>query len=143
MAMNQNRKAFLINFSTGIETLDLHDIANSIDDIAAFLRKSFYGGTDATLALYEAIKQLGTHDYEDADVLMVSDFIMSKMDSDVQDQIRFHQQNRNTQFHCLTLGDEFNENVLSVFDTNWMYDPKEKGIIRALTRGFQMIKERY
>lgn len=143
MAMNQNRKAFLINFSTGIETLNLHDIASSIDDIAAFLKKSFYGGTDATLALYEAIRQLGTNDYEDADVLMVSDFIMSKMDDDVLNQFRYHQQNKNTQFHCLTLGSDFNENVLAVFDTNWVYDPKEKGVIRALTRGFQTIKERY
>ncbi len=143
MAMNQNRKAYLINFSIGIQTLNLHDIANSIDDIAAFLKMSFYGGTDATLALYEAIRQLGTNDYEDADILMVSDFIMSKMDADVLEQIRYHQQNKNTQFHCLTLGNDANENVLAVFDTNWIYDPKEKGIIRALTRGFQTIKERY
>ena len=74
---------------------------------------------------------------------MVSDFIMSKMDADVLEQIRYHQQNKNTQFHCLTLGNDANENVLAVFDTNWIYDPKEKGIIRALTRGFQTIKERY
>ncbi len=143
LSMNQNRKAFLINFSTGIQTLNLHDIANSVDDIAAFLNKSFYGGTDATLALYEAIRQLGTNDYEDADILMVSDFIMSKMDDDVLNKIRFHQQNKNTQFHCLILGDESNESVLSVFDTNWMYDPKDKGIIRALTQGFKTIQERY
>ncbi|MEM9820417.1 MAG: VWA domain-containing protein [Bacteroidota bacterium] len=143
MAMNQDRKAYLINFSSGIQTLDLHDIANSIDDIAAFLKMSFYGGTDATLALYEAIRQLGTNDYEDADILMVSDFIMSKMDSDVLTQMRYHQQNKNTQFHCLMLGDQANENVLAVFDTNWVYDPKDKGIIRALTKGFQSIKERY
>ena len=143
MSMNQNLKAFLINFSTGIQTLDLLDIANSIDDIAAFLNKSFYGGTDATLALYEAIRQLNGNDYEDADVLMVSDFIMSKLDTEMVDQLRYHQQNRNTQFHCLILGDEANENVLTMFDTNWMYDPKDKGIIRALTSGFQTIKERY
>lgn len=143
MSMNQNRKAFLINFSTGIQTLDLQDIANSIDDIAAFLNKSFYGGTDATLALYEAIRQLGSNDYEDADVLMVSDFIMSKLDTQVVEQLRYHQQNRNTQFHCLILGDEANENVLEMFDTNWMYNPKDKGIIQALTHGFQTIRERY
>ena len=143
MAMNQNRKAYLINFSIGIKTLNLHDIAQSIDDIANFLKMSFYGGTDATLALHEAIRQLGTHDYQDADVLMVSDFIMSKTNEDVLAQFRHHQQNKNTQFHCLILGDDVNENVLSYFDTNWVYDPKEKGIIRSLTRGFQHIKERY
>lgn len=104
---------------------------------------SFYGGTDATLALYEAIRQLGTNDYEDADVLMVSDFIMHKLDDDILQQIRFYQQNKNTQFHCLTLGHYANEELLSSFDTNWIYNPKEKGIIKALTKGFQDIKERY
>lgn len=143
MAMNQNRKAFLINFSIGIQTLNLHDIANSIDEIAAFLKMSFYGGTDASLAFYEALKQLRTNDYEDADVLMVSDFIMSKMDTDVMEQVRHHQQNRNTQFHCLVIGTDANENILSLFDTNWMYDPKEKGVIRSLTEGIRSITERY
>ncbi len=143
MAMNQNRKAFLINFSIGIKTLNLHDIAKSIDDIAEFLKMSFYGGTDATLALHEAIRQLGTHDYEDADVLMVSDFIMSKTNEDVLDKFRYHQQNKNTQFHCLILGDEVNENVLAYFDTKWVYDPQEKGVIRSFTQGFKHIQARY
>ncbi|MEM8908264.1 MAG: hypothetical protein AAGD05_10500, partial [Bacteroidota bacterium] len=143
MAMNQNRKAYLINFSIGVQTLDLYDIANSIDEIAAFLQMSFYGGTDATLALYEALRQLGSHDYEDADVLMVSDFIMYKLDEDILQQIRHYQQNKGTQFHCLTLGDEANPEVLAFFDTNWVYHPKERGIIRSLTKGFHSIKERY
>ncbi|MEM7657280.1 MAG: hypothetical protein AAF399_14190 [Bacteroidota bacterium] len=143
MAMKQNRKAYLINFSIGIHTLNLHDIAQSIDDIAAFLKMSFYGGTDASPALYEAIRQLGTHDYEQADILMVSDFIMSKMSDDVLEKFRYHQQNKNTQFHCLILGNDVNESVLEAFDTRWVYDPEEKGIIRALTRGFQNIQERY
>lgn len=142
MAMNQNRKAYLINFSRGIETLDLHNIAESIDAIAAFLRMSFYGGTDATLALYEAIKQLGTKDYRDADVLMVSDFIMYKIEDDVVQQIKYLQQNKGTQWHSLTLSKEGNLDILSVFDTNWMYDPKKKGIIKSLTRDMNDIYEK-
>ncbi|MEL6673054.1 MAG: VWA domain-containing protein, partial [Bacteroidota bacterium] len=143
MAMNQNRKAYLINFSIGIHTLNLHDIAQSVDQIADFLKVSFHGGTDATPALYEALRQLDTHDYQDADILMVSDFIMSKMRPDVVKKFRYHQQNKNTQFHCLILGNAVNQNVLEIFDTNWVYDPKEKGIIKALTQGFKSIQERY
>ena len=134
MAMRQNRKAFLINFSVGIETLDLYDIATSIDEIAAFLNKSFYAGTDATLALGEALSQLGTDDYEDADVLVVSDFIMHKMQDKILRQIAHYQQNKGTQFHCLTLGEYGNAEILHFFDTNWTYDPAQKGVIRSLTR---------
>lgn len=142
MAMHQNRRAYLINFSRGIQTLDLYDIAESVDEVAAFLRMSFYGGTDATLALYEALRQLAKEDYRDADVLMVSDFIMYKIEDDVISQIRHSQQNRGTQWHSLTLSRDANEEVLSVFDTNWIYNPKDKGIIRSMTEGLQDIYER-
>jgi uncharacterized protein with von Willebrand factor type A (vWA) domain len=139
MSMRQNRRAYLINFSRGIQTLDLYDIAESVDEIAAFLRMSFYGGTDVSLALYEAIRQLQGNDYEDADVLIISDFIMYKIDEDVLRDVRFFQQNKGTQFHSLTLSKEANPEVLEFFDTNWVYNPKEKGIIRELTAGLGTI----
>lgn len=142
MAMRENRRAYLINFSIGIKTLDLHDIANSIDEIAKFLRMSFYGGTDITLALGEAIRQLRTNDYAEADVLVISDFIMYKVSPDTLQEISYFQQNKDTQFHSLTLSTEPNADILNRFDTNWLYDPKEKGIIRELTRGLQTIGNR-
>jgi hypothetical protein len=43
----------------------------------------------------------------------------------------------------LTLGAHANSDLVNIFDTNWVYDPKEKGIVKALTKGFQDIKERY
>lgn len=140
MAMADNRRAYLINFSRGIKTLDLYDIANSVDEIAAFLRMSFYGGTNPSLALYEALRQLGSHDYQDADVLMVSDFIMYRIEDDVLRQIKYFQQNKATQFHSLTLSKQANPEVLDYFDTNWIYDPKEKGIIKSLTEGLRSIE---
>ena len=143
MAIRENRRAYLINFSRGIKTLDLHDVANSIDEIAQFLRMSFYGGTDVSLALYEAIRQLRGNDYQDADVLIISDFIMYTVDADVLRDVRYFQQNKDTQFHSLTLSEEANPEVLEFFDTNWVYDPKQKGIIRELTKGLKRLGERY
>ncbi|MEM9987421.1 MAG: VWA domain-containing protein, partial [Bacteroidota bacterium] len=130
MASRDNRRAFLINFSVGIKTIDLYDIANSLDAIAKFLSMSFYGGTDASLALFEALRQLKSHDYEDADVLMISDFIMYKFNEDLIGEIRYFQQNKGTEFHSLALSSEANSNLLQLFDTNWIYDPKQKGIIK-------------
>ena len=142
MAVRSDRRAYLISFSTGIQTLDLHDVANSIDELARFLNMSFYGGTDATLALYEALRQLRTHDYRDADVLMISDFVMYKIDRDVLDEIAHFQHNKATEFHSLALAREANAEVLGRFDTNWIYDPERKGVIRELTRGLATIGER-
>ncbi|MEM1214336.1 MAG: VWA domain-containing protein, partial [Bacteroidota bacterium] len=134
MAIQDNRRAYLINFSIGIQTIDLYDIYNSLEEVAKFLRMSFNGGTDASLALTEAVRQLRTNDYEDADVLMISDFIMYRLDKDVLDEVSYFQQNKGTEFHSLTLSREANSDILQRFDTNWLYDPTQKGIIRELTR---------
>lgn len=142
MAIQDNRRAYLINFSIGIQTIDLYDIYNSLEEVANFLRMSFNGGTDASLALSESIRQLRSNDYEDADVLMISDFIMYRIDRDVLDDIRYFQQNKGTEFHSLTLSQEANSEILKRFDTNWLYNPNQKGIIRELTRGLRTIGER-
>lgn len=142
MAARENRRAYLINFSTGIETLDLFDIANSINDIARFLRMSFYGGTDISLPLYEAIRQLQSQQYEDADVLVISDFIMYQVDEDVLRDIRYFQHNKGTQFHSLTLSNDPNTKILESFDNNWLYDPEKKGIIKDLSKVINQVAQR-
>jgi uncharacterized protein with von Willebrand factor type A (vWA) domain len=134
MAIRENRRAYLINFSIGIKTLDLYDIANSVDELAKFLQMSFYGGTDISLPLYEAIRQLKSNDYQDADVLVISDFIMYRVNKEVLSEVRFFQQNKGAQFHSLTLSDDPNTKILETFDHNWLYDPKQKGVIRDLAR---------
>lgn len=131
LAARDNRKAFLINFSVGVKVIDLFDISHSLDQIVAFLHMSFHGGTDISLALYEVLRQLRTESYKDADVLIVSDFIMYKLADDLLDQIR-QQQQLDTRFHCLTLSDEPNPEVIDQFDTTWSYDPQDKGVVRKL-----------
>ncbi|MDX1906221.1 MAG: VWA domain-containing protein [Bacteroidia bacterium] len=142
MAAADNRRAFLINFSVGIKTLDLYDIAGSLDAIAAFLRMSFKGGTDMTLALHEALRQLQTENYREADVLVVSDFIMYRIAPEVLQLVRHHQQNHDTRFHSLTLCDDPEAEVIQQFDSNWVYDPADKGIIRELAGKLRVLRGR-
>ena len=139
MAIRSNRRAYLINFSVGIKTIDLYDVANSLDEIAQFLSMSFYGGTDPSLALYEAIRQLKGNNYQDADVLMVSDFIMYRIDKDVLGEVRYYQQNQGTQFHSLSLSEEAVTELLAVFDTNWQYSVEDKGVVRELRRDLEEV----
>ncbi len=139
LAARENRRAYLINFSTGIKTIDLYDVGRSLDEIAAFLRMSFHGGTDITLALHEVLRQLQTESYRDADVLVISDFIMYRIEEDILKRVRFHQQNNGTQFHSLTLHQDPNAEVIEQFDTNWIYDPKDKGIVRELSGALRQI----
>ncbi|MEM6764687.1 MAG: VWA domain-containing protein [Bacteroidota bacterium] len=142
IAVQQHRQAYLINFSTGIQCIDLLQIGNSLDEIAAFLQMSFHGGTDITLAFYEVFRQLDTDQYEDADVLIISDFIMYKLDEDLLNRVQYHQQNRNTQFYSLILSENPNAEVVNHFDATWLYDPEKKGVIEELNRKIRVQAER-
>ena len=53
-AKQQNRACYLINFSTGIETLDLSG-AGGLSALIRFLSSSFHGGTDVAPALRHAL----------------------------------------------------------------------------------------
>lgn len=133
IAIRENRKCFLISFSTGIETLNLTDLKNSLEKIIEFLSMSFHGGTDAAPAMREALRQLQSNDYKKADVLMISDFVMSSFDKQTQEQIKTAKESK-TKFHSLVIGTSQNQNVIADFDNNWFYNPDRQESILTLVK---------
>lgn len=142
MAAEDQRQAFLINFSSGIHTIDLYNLVDSIDEVAAFLQKSFHGGTDISLALTEALGQLETHRYRDADVLVISDFIMYSISNDLVQRMEKQQHNNGTQFHSLVITDQANEEVIRQFDNVWNYDPDKRGVVKEIYRNMKQVAGR-
>jgi len=127
IAIGENRKCYLISFSTGIETLELTDMRNNLEKLLDFLSMSFCGGTDAMPAMKEALRMLKTENYKKADVVMVSDFVMSGFDTETQKKIHSAKENK-TKFHSLVIGDSGNPQTIEEFDNNWIYnlnDPKQ------------------
>ena len=133
IAIRENRKCYLISFSTGIETLNLTDLKNSLDKIVQFLSMSFYGGTDAVPAMQESLRMLETNDYKKADVIMVSDFVMSAFDEKTQKQIAKAKKNK-TKFHSLVIGTSQNKGVIKDFDNNWFYNLKNQDSVLTLVK---------
>ena len=133
IAIRDNRKCYLISFSTGIETLNLTDLKNSLEKIISFLSMSFHGGTDATPAMKEALRMLTTQDYKKADVIVVSDFIMPEFDKTTQDQMKSAKENK-TKFHSLVIGRSQNPSVIKDFDSNWFYDLNNPNSVLTLVK---------
>jgi uncharacterized protein with von Willebrand factor type A (vWA) domain len=132
IAMKDKRKCYLISFSDSINTLDLSDIPKSLENLIDFLTISFNGGTDATLALEEALNMLEEEDFKKADVLFVSDFVMHEFEDEMKVKIENAQQNR-TSFHSLTIGSTGNNNATNIFDNQWVYNPNDVGdLIRKM-----------
>lgn len=140
IAIEEERKCYLISFSTSIETLDLTDFsANPIGRLVQFLRMSFHGGTDATPALKHAVKMFSENEWKNADVLMISDFVMQSLDNDIKAQIKSAQEN-NTNFHSLVIGTSGNNGAINSFNHNWFYDTNNPQANRHLVEQIHEIR---
>jgi uncharacterized protein with von Willebrand factor type A (vWA) domain len=133
IAARDKRKCYLISFSTAIETLNLTDMKNNLDKLIEFLSMSFYGGTDATPAIHEALRMLETDDYKKADVIMVSDFVMPDIDERIKNKILAAKENK-TKFHSLVIGGSGNKKTIQEFDNNWVYNINNKENILTLVK---------
>ncbi|MCJ8267977.1 MAG: VWA domain-containing protein [Psychrosphaera sp.] len=126
-AINQKRSCFLINFSTQIETLDLSGNLG-MTNVIQFLQRSFHGGTDASPALIHALELMEEEEYNKADLLMISDFLMASINKNLQTQIATAKL-KNNKFYSLAIGELFLENKLtSIFDNEWVYSPCNSSI---------------
>ncbi|MBO5289901.1 MAG: VWA domain-containing protein [Spirochaetales bacterium] len=143
IAIEEERKCYLISFSTGIETLDLSDFSEgaSIGKLVSFLRKSFNGGTDATPALKHSLEMLQRNVYKNADVLMISDFVMDTLPTDLVNSIE-EEKKKNTCFYSLVIGSSGNQNTIKAFNHNWIYDTTNSNASRHLVEQLHEIKMR-
>ncbi|MDQ2820372.1 MAG: VWA domain-containing protein [Pseudomonadota bacterium] len=133
-AREQQRRCYLINFSTSIETLDLSDKVGPAA-LMGFLHMSFHGGTDIAPALNHALDTMEQDTYKNADLLIISDFIMAALPDTMQARIDRRRQDGN-KFHSLVVDHCYMTHPLkSLFDNEWIIDPG-KGRIHELM-GFE------
>ena len=139
--LDEERKCFLISFSTGFKEVDLGSFSksNALHNLVDFLRMSFYGGNDDT-GLEYALKVLERENYKNADILVISDFIYPDYDENLISEIR-KRQDEKTKFYSLVIGETGNKNAISCFDENWLYDTNARDSMRHLVRQMHKIGE--
>ena len=155
IAAEQERLCYIISFSTDIETLEVKpnedmeltnaDGGNYLQKLVRFLRMSFNGGTDAEPALRKALNMLAGSDtatgYKNADVLMISDFVMDNLSDDLVTAIE-QEQEKNTGFYSLVIGASGNKNTIACFNHNWLYDTTDTRASRHLVEQLHELKTR-
>lgn len=143
IAMEEERKCYLISFSTGIETLDMSDFksGDALTRIVQFLRMSFNGGTDASPALRHAVQMLQKDGYKNADVLMISDFVMGTLPDELVKSIE-EEKKKNTDFYSLVIGSSGNQSTIACFNHNWLYDTSDSRSQRHLVEHLQTMRTR-
>ena len=140
-SLEEERGCYLISFSTGIETMDLSSFnsTDGITNLVRFLCMSFNGGTDANPALEYSVNLLKEKDWKNADVLMISDFVMGALDPVLEEKIKV-QQEKKCRFFSLAVTSGGNNEVISTFDKNWIYDTNAKDSSAKLVRQLEEIK---
>jgi len=141
IALLEKRKCFLISFSTGIKTLELTDLKRNLPALIEFLIFSFQGGTDAAPALVEAIRQVQTKDYNKADVLMISDFIMAGVNTSIEKSIEKCKE-KGTRFHSLVISSVGNPQALQIFDNNLIYTMDSYNAFKPVLKNIRYINSR-
>ncbi|SDJ26156.1 hypothetical protein SAMN04488540_106118 [Ferrimonas sediminum] len=125
------RKCFLINFSTDIETLNLSD-DGALPKLLGFLTRSFHGGTDVAPAIDVALEVLGQDDYRNADMVVVSDFVLADLPA-VTLNAMGEQRRCGNRFYSVVIGEQLNQSHFqTLFDCQWQYLADQGDIIERL-----------
>ena len=120
-ALSENRNAYLINFSTEIYTCKFSK-NNGIKDLIKFLKLSYHGGSDIYKALYEANRIMNTLEFKNADVLVLSDFIMEDMPDNLV-KMSNNQKDKGNKFFAVSIGKfPFGYSYKKVFNKHWIFD---------------------
>jgi uncharacterized protein with von Willebrand factor type A (vWA) domain len=126
-AREQRRACYLLNFSTSLQTLDLSD-ERGMAMLMDFLQMSFHGGTDVAPALRQALQTMQEAAFENADLLVISDFVMGRLHKAVLDEVD-GQRRKGNRFHALLIGSQATASQQpGLFDHTWVHDPEVGGV---------------
>ena len=128
-AMKEKRAMYIINFSTNLTALDLQK-EYSLDDLIHFLSQSFHGGTDIIPAITHAVDMLEQPHFQNADVVVISDFIMGNLNEELMERIGSFKQQGNG-FYAVAIGNfRFDHLNNGLFDQQWIYQANSGKVIK-------------
>ncbi|ACS87734.1 ATPase RavA stimulator ViaA [Musicola paradisiaca] len=133
IALAENRRCYIILFSTGIVSYELTS-PNGLDEATRFLSQTFRGGTDLASCLSALMKALDTQTWHDADAVVISDFIAQRLPEPLIGEMKRRQQQSQHRFHAVAMSDHGKPGILRIFDHIWRFDT---GLKSRLLRRFQ------
>lgn len=129
----QQRRLYLILFSTEIREIDVSNMQAALPQFSALFSMEFRGGTDLRPALKASIRKIRDEGYRNADLLIVSDFRVPKImikQHPAMEALRKEGKNR---IHALTIGQFAVEDQYNIFDSRWHYRISSRQIPLGIT----------
>ena len=120
-ALSENRNIYLINFSVEIYSYKFSKY-DGINELINFLKLSYHGGSDIYKALNEANRIMNTDNFRNADVLVLSDFMMEDMPYHLI-ELCDKQKLKGNKFFSVSIGKfPFGYSYRKVFNKHWIFD---------------------
>lgn len=143
LALRSKRACYLISFATGVKAMELTGMEQQIESLVAFLNMSFHGSTDLHPALEEASRMLHAEHFKKADVLVISDFLIPRLDRALIQEIKHLKTTRGVRYHSLLISrnPDSAHVPLPVFDHHWVYDLDHPGVMRQWVEYMQLLEE--
>ncbi len=144
MALRSNRNCYLISFSTGTRAVELTGMEKEISRLVEFLKMSFHGSTDLQPALRRVQTLLKEERFRQADILVISDFLIPRLERELVLSIKQQKQQFGTRYHSMFVGrnPDASHVPLPVFDHHWIYDLNHPGVMRQWVSYMSILEKR-
>lgn len=133
VALADNRRCYIMLFAHEVVAYEL-TAGDGISQAIRFLSQRFRGGTDLAACLDSVLLKLATPAWNDADAVIISDFIAQRLPEELVKRIKQHQLKLQQRFHAVALSDHGKPGIMRIFDHIWHFDT---GLKSRLLRRWQ------
>jgi hypothetical protein len=126
-------------FGTGLQTINLLELENSLDQVVAFLTRTFNGGTDIHPPLYEALRMLKTAITKTPTYWWFPTSLCTRCGPTLLKRCGRTPPGHPLSFaHRKPVGQS---GVVELFDNYWLYHPERRDIARQLASDLRKLEE--
>lgn len=120
VALTERRRCYVMLFSHDVVGYEL-TADSGLEQAIRFLSQRFRGGTDLAACLDAVVARLEGPLWQEADVVIISDFIAQRLSEEVITAIRQRQYQQH-RFHAVAMSAHGKPGILPIFDHIWRFD---------------------
>lgn len=121
VALADNRRCYIMLFSSEVVRYELTG-RQGLEQAIRFLSQQFRGGTDMASCFRAIIEQLQHPQWQDADTVVISDFIAQRLPDDVVKKVGELQRKYQHRFHAVAMSAHGKPSIMRIFDHIWCFD---------------------
>jgi len=121
IALADHRRVHIMLFASEVIHYELTS-ASGLEQAMRFLGQHFRGGTDLAACLSATLDKLATPEWQDADAVIISDFIAQRLPDEIQQRVKQQQSQQRHRFHALAMSHYGKPGIMRIFDHIWRFD---------------------